>query len=461
MSDLVVDGLPIQDHRGSLMQITPAANDASGVELSFAEELMWQAEVGDSQILPFFDCARSLWLVLRLQGPLNKEALRASLDAVVQRHEVLRSRFVARNRQPVRLISPSPSFSFATIDRRNSPHANPSEIVEEIKPLLEQFDLACGPLLRAALVDVSSDEHILAIAVHHILFDRWSRRLLELELRRFYCAFVTGSDPGIHPLPVQYQGYVLWQREQLNTERGHKLTTYWASKLSGLPVLTLPCDGAGGPGKSTTSGTSWFTVPEEEVSRLVVLSRQSRTTLAATMLAVFTLFLFRLCGTDDVAIGVPLSDRRRPEFEEVIGLFMNVVVVRASISNGLTFLELLDRVRRSLVDACVHQDLPYGYLQQIIATRPAYKVVFNFMPTLAGADTEWAGIRAEPMPTPMDLQSFADLSLHLRHEGGALLCRLVYKADLFSKNCGQNFAAQIQALTTAVAQDPQKPVDTY
>jgi len=297
--------------------------------------------------------------------------------------------------------------------------------------------------------------------VHHIVFDRWSRRLLELELRRFYCAYVTGSDPGIHPLPVQYQGYVLWQREQLNSERGRKLSTYWTNKLSGLPVLTLPCDSACGTGTSTTSGTSWFTIPQEEVDLLVVLSRRSRTTLAATMLAVFTLFLSRLCGTDDVAVGVPLSDRRRPEFEEVIGLFMNVVVVRASISNGLTFLDLLDRVRRNLVDACIHQDMPYGYLQRIIATRPAYKVVFNFMPTLAGADSEWAGIRAETLPTPMDLQSFADLSLHLRHDGGALLCRLVYKADLFSEDCGQSFAAQIQKLTSAVVQAPQNSVDRY
>jgi len=444
------------------MQIAPGANDASGMELSFSEELMWQADVGGPQILPFFDCARSLWLVLRLQGPLNREALRTSLEAVVQRHEVLRSRFVVRDGKPVRLISPSPSFSFTTIDRQNAPPANPSAMVEkEIQPLLEQCDLACDPLLRAALVELSSNEHILAIAVHHIVFDRWSRRLLELELRQFYCACVTASEPNVRPLPVQYQDYVLWQREQLNTERGHKLSTYWTNKLSGLPVLTLPCDDACRPGISTASGTSWFTIPQEEVSRLVALSRRSRTTLAATMLAVFTVFLSRLCGTDDVAVGVPLSDRRRPEFEEVMGLFMNVVVVRASISNGLTFLDLLDRVRRSLVDACVHQDLPYGYLQRIIATRPAYKVVFNFMPTLAGADNEWAGIRAEPLPTSMDLQSFADLSLHLRHEGEALACRLVYKTDLFSEDCGQNFAAQIQTLTTAVVRAPQNPVDTY
>ncbi len=413
---------------------------------------MWQADVGDQHTLPFFDCARNLWLVLQFHGPLNQEVLRSSLDAVVQRHEVLRSRFVVRNGQPVRLISRSPSFNFTTIDKRGCPPADPYEIVEkEIKPLLlKQFDLACGPLLRAVLVELSSDKHILAIAVHHIIFDRWSRRLLELELRQFYCAFVTGSEPGIRPLQVQYQGYVLWQREQLNSERGHKLITYWTNKLSGLPVLTLPCDGVCRPGISTRSGTSWFTIPQEEVSRLVALSRRSRTTLAATMLAVFILFLSRLCGINDVAVGVPLSDRRRPVFEEIIGLFMNVVVVRASIPNGLTFLDLLDRVRRNLVDACVHQDLPYGYLQQIIATRPAYKVVFNFMPTLTGADIEWAGIQAEPLSTPMELQSFADLSLHLRHDGGALLCRLVYKADLFSEDCGRSFAAQIQTLTTAI-----------
>jgi NRPS condensation-like uncharacterized protein len=444
------------------MQITSGTNDASGVELSFSEELMWQADVSDPQTLPFFDCARSLWLVLRLHGALNQEALRASLEAVVHRHEVLRSRFVTRNGHPVRLISQSPSFSFTIVDGRAFPSANPYAMVEkEVKPLLEQFDLACGPLLRAALVALSSDEHILAIAVHHIVFDRWSRRLLELELRRFYCAYATGSEPDIRPLPVQYKSYVLWQREQLNSERGHKLRKYWTDKLSGLPVLTLPCDGACESATSTRSGTSWFTIPQEEVNRLVVLSRRSRTTLAATMLAVFTLFLSRLCGTDDIAVGVPLSDRRRPEFEELIGLFMNVVVVRASISNGLTFVDLLDRVRRNLVDACIHQDMPYGYLRQIVATRPAYKVVFNFMPTLAGADVEWAGIRAEPLPTSMDLQSFADLSLHLRHEGEALLCRLVYKPDLFSEDCGQNFAAQIQILTTAVAQAPQNCVDTY
>jgi hypothetical protein len=309
---------------------------------------------------------------------------------------------------------------------------------------------------------LSGHEHILAVAVHHIVFDRWSGRLLESELRRFYCAHVTGELTGVRPLSAQYQDYVLRQQELLNSERGRNLSEYWTSKLRGLPDLMLPCDSVRGRATSTRSGSSRFTIPPEDVSRLVVLSRQSRTTLAATMLAIFTLFLYRLSGMDDLAIGVPLSDRRRPELEEVIGLFMNVVVVRASITNGMTFPDLLDRVRRGLVDACLHQDLPYGYLRRIVPARPLYRVIFNFLPDLPGSDPEWGGLRAEHLPSPEELRSsLADLSLHLHPEGGTLLCRLVYKAELISEDRGRSFATQIQTLTKEVLQTPRNCLDTY
>lgn len=444
------------------MQIAAKFDDSSGTELSFAEEIMWQADLGGPGALPFFDCGRSLWLVLRLQGPLNKEALRTSLEAVVQRHAVLRSRFVARNGQPVRLMSQPPSFSFATIEKHDLSSDDPCEILEnEINPRLEgKFDLALSPLVQAVLMALGSRQYMLAIAVHHIVCDRWSMRLLQLELKRFYSTCITGMEIGVQPLRLQYQDYVIWQREQLNSERVRTLSQYWINKLAGLPDLVLPA-GTQNRAISTRAASSWFTIPADEVNQLTVLSRQSRTTLAATMLAIFTIFLYRLSGMDDVAVGVPLSDRRRPEFEELIGLFMNVVVVRTSILKGTTFLELLDRVRRNLVDACLRQDLPYGYLQRIVSTRPLYRVVFNFMPVLPGTDLEWTGLRAESIPVAMELQSLADLSLHLRHEGGALVCRLMYKTDLFSSDSAQNFASQIQALVTAVLQAPQYCIETY
>ena len=463
MSNIAVHGSPVADRKGLLVQAAAKPDGLLPAELSFAEELMWQAEVGGPGALPFFDCARSLWLVLDLAGPLNEEALRRSLEAVIRRHDVLRSRFVARNGQPERLISQTSSLSFTHIDRQKHSSEDSHEIIEnEIKPQLEsQCDLEHGPLMRASLVRLSNHEHILAIAVHHIVFDRWSKRLLELELKEFYRAYVTDTESGIRTPQVQYQDYVLRQREQLNSDRAHHLSNYWTSKLCGLPDLVLPYADNRAGATATRSSTVRFTIPAEEVSRLVALSRQSRTTLAATMLAVFTLFLYKISSMDDFAVGVPLSDRRRPELEEAMGLFMNVVVVRTSIPNGMTFLDLLDRVRRNLVDACIHQDLPYGYLQRIMAVRPLYKVVFNFLPAMPGADIQLAGLQTKCLPVSVELQSRADLSFHLWYDAGTLECRLIYKAALFPESRGQNFATQIQTLTKAILQTPHNCLDTY
>ena len=193
----------------------------------------------------------------------------------------------------------------------------------------------------------------------------------------------------------------------------------------------------------------------------MTLSRHSRATLATIVLAVFKIFLCRIGGTDDIAVGVPLSDRRRPEFESLIGLFMNVVVVRTSISHSMTFMELLDRVRRGLVDACLHQDMPYGYLLKLVGARPLYRVVFNFMPSLRALEVELTGANTTLVPTATNPESVADLSLNVRTENGALLCRLMYKADLFSDASGERFAKQLQTLIRAVLHAPHTRIDQY
>jgi hypothetical protein len=446
-----------------LSQTSAPEPEATGKDLSFAEELLWRAEKEGPAAPPFFDCARSLWLVLRLQGPLDLNALQMSLNAIIQRHDVLRSRFAGSNGQPFRLTSDSPSFSFTRVDRPDLRLEDPREIVkDELRPSMERrFDLVLGPLLQAALMALNGQDHMLAIAVHHIVFDRWSKRLLELELNRFYCAFSRDTPVEMRPLSVQYQDYVVRQRELVNGERGRKLSEHWMKKLGGVPDLVLPCDGHRGREISARSGTAWFTIPAEDVAGLALLSRQARTTMAATMLAIFTLFLHRLSGMDDFAIGVPLSDRRRPELEEVIGLFMNVVVVRTAIPCGTTFLNLLDRVRRGLVDACLHQDMPYGYLRQIIPGPSPYRVVFNFMPKLPVTNLEWAGLKAEHLTVPAEIQSLADFSLQLRHDGQELRGRFVCKADLISKDRGQSFAFGMQNLTKSVLQSPGSQIDTY
>ena len=174
-----------------------------------------------------------------------------------------------------------------------------------------------------------------------------------------------------------------WQRERLEGPFGRELIDYWTDRLRGLEDLVLPRRGDRGPVASTRSATWCFAIPAADTSRLVATSRRWRVTTTTVMLAVLTLLLRKVSGQNDIAVGVPLSDRRRPDFEHLIGLFMNVVVVRTTIAPGMTFLELLDRVRRAIVEACRNQDMPYGYLSKVMqADRPLYRVVFNFMPSI-------------------------------------------------------------------------------
>jgi Condensation domain len=433
------------------------------MELSFGEELLWKAEVRDPGVLPFFDCARSLSLALRLQGPVSHDALKSALEAVVRRHDVLRSRFVVQGGQPKRVSDLGPSIELNMINQSGVSLENRQDLLERIiAPQVDgSLDVARGPLLRAVLATLGHGEYMLYIAVHHIVFDRWSNRPLAHELTRFYEAHVTGRPTELPPLPTQYQSYVQWQRRRLESEHGRKMIEYWLKRLDGLPDIDLRSNRVGFRTLSTRPGSSRFTIPAEDVNRLMALSRHSRATLATIVLAVFKLFLGGISGTDDIAVGVPLSDRRRPEFEHLIGLFMNVVVVRTSISHSMTFMELLDRVRRGLVDACLHQDLPYGYLLKLVGARPLYRVVFNFMPRLPALEVELTGVNTTLVPTATEPESVADLSLNVCADNGALLCRLLYKSDLFSEACGEHFAKQLQTLIRAVLHDPHNRIDQY
>jgi NRPS condensation-like uncharacterized protein len=441
----------------------PRGCEGLAMELSFGEELMWKAEVRDPGVLPFFDCARSLSLTLRLQGPVNHDALRSALDAVVRRHNVLSSRFVVQNGRPKRVSGRGPLIDLSIIDHSSVSPENRQDLLERvIAPQVDgRFDLARGPLLLAVLAMLGRGEHLLYIAVHHIVFDRWSNRLLARELTHFYEAQITGRATELPPLLAQYQSYVQWQRQRLESEHGRKMIEYWMKRLDGLPDIGLRSDRAELRTLSTRPGSSRFTIPAGDVNRLMALSRQTRATLATFVLAVFNLFLYRITGKDDIAVGVPLSDRRRPEFEHLIGLFMNVVVVRTSISRSMTFMELLNHVRRGLVDACLHQDLPYGYLLKLVGARPLYSVVFNFMPSLPKLEMELTGVITTPVQTETKPESIADLSLNVRADKGALLCRLLYKDDLFSEAHGEQFAEQLQTLIKAVLDAPLNRIDQY
>jgi hypothetical protein len=442
----------------------PAVSPSAAIDVSFAEEQMWLADRAGPLAFPFVDCAPNVSVVVRLENALNYRALEASLTDVVSRHDVLRSRFPAIDGRPIKLCEPPSPLGVTYIDLRRSRAEERQDLVaRELTPCVSRrFDLSTGPLLRAHVLALSDTEHILAITIHHIVFDRWSRRVLAQELGELYEAYSTGRTPALQPLRRRYGDYVHWQRRRLEGEQGGALIEYWTKRLHSAADLAMPCDGARDRVSTTRSASVWFTFPAPVVGRLSAASRQRRVPLATVVLTILTLFLHRVSGLDDITVGVPLSDRRHPDFEPLIGLFMNVVVVRTTITRGMTFAELLDRVRRALVEACRYQDLPYGCLLHTMrARRPLFRVLFNFMPDIPAGEMALAGLRVEPLSIAAEPESLADVSLHIRNVDGVLACRFVYKADLFSEASVQRFASQFQTLVTEAIDRPDNALASY
>jgi hypothetical protein len=438
--------------------------DDGATEVSFAEEQLWLACNSTATTSPFLTCRPTMSMAARLEDSLNQQALEASLNEIIQRHKVLCSSFSEQGKgQLARRYEPALNVTLNKIDLQGLDASIKASLTNRIlaRDVEAPFDLARPPLLRAILLALADNTHIVVITVPHIVFDRWSKRVLALELKQLYERHISGNAQVVTPLTVCYRDYISWQRHRLDTAGG-RLVKYWTEKLRGVADLTLPCDGIRGHTSSTRSASYSFTICAEVVARLETLSRSCKVTTATMMLAVLKMLLHRTTGLEDITVGVPLSDRRRPEFEHLIGLFMNVVVARTRVTNQMTFRDLVDRVRLTLVDACRHQDMPYGYLLRVIQhTGPLYRVGFSFMPNIPASRLDFPGLRVTSLWTDSELPSSAELSLHVRLKAGALMCRIVYKADLFSPHRVSRFANQFETLITAILDGPQRRVDAY
>lgn len=436
-------------------------------ELSFAEQLLWSANADEPTAVPFFDCATSLSTVVRLRHRLDVAALAAGLSHIVRRHDALRSRFVEQDGRILRLCAEPTNVAIAHIDLRTLYcESRPALLRRSLVRLVNRpFDLARGPLFAASLVVLPGDDQVLVVTAHHIVFDDWSKRVLARELNRLYDAYHERRTPILKQLTAGYGDYVIWQRQRLDGARGQALMKYWTTTLRAMTHLALPYDRHPGAAISARSGTCWFVVPAEETHALRAMGRRLRVTAATIMLAVLSLFLQRVGAADDVAIGVPLSDRRRPEFEDLIGLFTNVVIVRVTVVPAMTLLGVLDSVRTAFVDAQSHQDMPYGYLVRAIGTqRHFYQVGFNFVASIPESAVELTGLQSEALTVMSEPRSLAELSLQVFSGPESCVCRFVYKADIFSASRVEQFARHFRWLLGAILREPWKRVaalDSY
>jgi acyl carrier protein len=341
--------------------------------LSTAQQGIWFLEQLTPNSLRY-----NMSFALRLSGTLHVAKLSRSLSEVVRRHDALRTLFGIEKGQPVQRVMPASEWVLVPEDI-----SSPDEY-ERIKDqeAHQRFDLHNGPLLRVRLLRLSDTEHILLLNLHHLIADGWSMSIFARELAVLYESWPEGQPSPLPDLTVQYSDYAAWHRQYVQEHVFETQLAYWKQQLAAIPeTLNLPTDHPR-PAVQTYNGTQRiFFYPPELLQSLREVSQREGVTLFMTLLAAFTVLLMRYSGQEDIVVGSPIAGRVRPEAEEMIGLFINTLALRSDLSGNPLFCELLQRVRRTTLDAYAHQDLPFDQVVEAVQPKrsishpPLFQVV--------------------------------------------------------------------------------------
>ncbi|MEU7871446.1 amino acid adenylation domain-containing protein [Dactylosporangium sp. NPDC049140] len=417
--------------------------------LSFAQERLWFMD----QLAPGTS-AYTVPITVRLRGPLDAQRLQAALDAVVARHETLRTRFVTdADGRPAAVVDERVRVPLET-------HAEPDGAA--VRAIVAEhgarpFDLTTGPLARAALVRIAEGEHVLAVVLHHIGSDGWS---IDVFLRDLLSAY-DGHD--LTPLPVRYGDYAAWQRARYAGAVLERDLDYWHGQLAGVAPLDLPTDRPRPP-EQRFEGAGHVLRYGEPLARAVAeLGRRFGATPYMTLLAAYQTLLLRYSRQDDFAVGSTVAGRTLPELEGVVGLFANVLALRADLSGDPTFAELLGRVRDRVLDAFDHQETPFDRLvthlrmPRDVSRSPVFQATFTMLNYARGGLPD-AGLELEPFPIDARQTRF-DLELYLFDpDAGGLSGFFTYNTDLFEPATIVRMAGHLEAILRAVVADPDRRI---
>lgn len=442
----------------TVSSITPQERNGGGhVPLSFAQQRLWFLEqLSGRQV------AYNLPTLMRLEGDLNTAVLHHALNALIQRHEILRTTFPQIKEQPVQHIIPALEIPIPFTDLTTLPYDSRAE--EALQSILvaaeRQFDLVNGPLIRAYLYRLDDEKHLFFLNVHHIIFDGWSADIFFRELAILYTAFLQHpvTTPLLPPLPLQYADYAIWQKHWLQGEVLEKQLAYWKSVLAGpLPELQLPTDHPR-TAVPTFQGASELRFLSSTLTQtLKAVSSQQNTTPFMLLMTAFNLLLHLYTGQDDLLIGFPIANRNRAELEPLIGFFINTLVLRTNLAGNPTFAQLLEQIKQNTLAAYDHQDLPFERLvEELHPSRtqgnPIFQVMFDLQ-TDSAESVKWGDLTVTPVPMPNEAAKF-DLTLAMADTPNGLVAEFEYNVALFDAATIQRMAAQFETLLTHIAANP-------
>nr|WBQ34533.1 non-ribosomal peptide synthase [Okeania sp. VPG18-21] len=444
--------------------IKPIKRDSNTLPLSFAQQRLWFIEkTGVSRN------AYNVSLTLSLEGKLDIVALQKSINQIIARHETLRTKFTQINGIPTQVIKPPFELELPTQDLSN---LTPYEQTTQLQHFLlsarqQQFDLEKDFPIQVQLLKLGATEHILQVTLHHIASDGWSLTVFAKELSAHYTAALQNQPSPLPKLAIQYADFAVWQREYLQGTTLQTQLDYWKQKLLGLPKLQLPIDYPR-PAIETFKGASCaLTLSPSLTSKLKQLTQQQGVTLFMTLLAGFKVLLHRYSGQESISVGSLIANRNRSEIEDLIGFFVNSLVMYTDLGGEPSFTEVLRRVRQTAIEAYAHQDLPFEKLveelqpERSLSHNPLFQVMFALQqselinPSFSLPNLEVGWYRGAETEVTVRV----DLELHLWQEGEEINGYCAYNRDLFAADTIKRMLTHYENILSAAVETPEQPIN--
>jgi amino acid adenylation domain-containing protein len=438
------------------LPICPVSRETR-LPLSFGQQRLWIID----RLEPESTAYNGSNIIL-IEGELDLAAFKQSIQEVIQRHEVLRTSFAVVEGQPVQKIASVLEVPLTLIDIENLPETKRQFEVKrhEKTSALQIFDLIQTPLLRLVLLRLKSDKYILILTMHHIIFDAWSANLLIREVSALYEAFIHRKPSPLPTLPIQYADFSLWQQKWLQGDRLNNQLNYWQRQLEGAKTtIELPIDKPRSQVESFVGAKYSFAISSTVSQQLKKLSRQEGATLFMTLLAAFNVLLYCYTGQEDILIGSPIANRDRLEISNLIGFFVNTIVLRSDLSNDPSFSELLQRVREVALEAYAHQDLPFEKLvAQLQPERyrdrsPLFQVWF-VLQNVPQSELKLSGLNLSFLESE-SINVRHDLKLDLTETSEVIKGFFEYKTDLFYETTIKKMVALFERLLNRVVEKPE------
>jgi len=446
----------LQDSRKARSALQRHAN-IGRAPLSYSQRRLWSRDQLQSSSAEY-----NMPEALRLRGRLDVDALRRTLQSIVDRHESLRTHFGEEQGEPVQIIAPSLAVEIPMEDLSLLSAAEQQRQVMRFlnNEWREPFDLAHGPLLRVKLLKLAEEDHVLLRTFHHIISDGWSLGVFMREFRDLYEAYLQGRENPLAELPLQFADFALWQRQTAQQGLLNEDLRFWKEHLAGIPEeLEIPRDRERPAVQTFAADACAITLPVEKVA---AMKQCGRSTLYMTLLAAFAVLMYRYSGQDDIVVGSPIANRQDERLEGLIGFFANMLAMRLRVDSNATFRELLDQVREFALEAYRHQDVPFErVLEELSVNRslnrtPVFQVIFALQNASSGLQ-ELKGLKVEELGAEAWTARF-DLEVNAIERNGQLDIVWIYNRDLFDRGRIEQMARDYEGLLSAALQDLDQPV---